>query len=142
MSLWKEWQLTFDVFVNSFYVPNLEHGKYAEVLRFTTTNNNWGNEGDRILAIFTKYKDDTNDDLKGLSFWGQIGDDNNYDISHVSVPQQEWISIKYKQYTNVKTGKVMRQLSSPYLSNKPKPPKLSILSLISSHLPQQTPKSI
>ena len=104
--LGSEWAVSFDVFVNSFYVPNLARGKYAEVLRFTNTANDCCNEGDRILAVFTKYKDNTNDDLKGLSFWGQIGDNDNYYIAHVSVPQQEWISVKYRQYTNVKTGKV------------------------------------
>ena len=43
--------------INSYTVPNLKDGAWAEVLRFTTTENNCCNVGDRILAIFTNNND-------------------------------------------------------------------------------------
>ena len=43
--------------INSYTVPNLKDGVWAEVLRFTTTENNCCNVGDRILAIFTNNND-------------------------------------------------------------------------------------
>ena len=49
--------VSLELKINSYTVPNLAEGIWAEVLRFTTTNNNCCNVGDRILAIFTNNND-------------------------------------------------------------------------------------
>ena len=52
--LGREFEISLDVLVSSFTVPNMQFGVYAEILRFTTTNNNCCEKGDRIVALFTK----------------------------------------------------------------------------------------
>ena len=47
------YRIFIELYINSFTVSNMAKGKWAEILRFTSTDNNCCNIGDRIPAIFT-----------------------------------------------------------------------------------------
>ena len=50
-------KVSLELKIKSYNVPNLKDEYWAEVLRFTTTDNNCCNVGDRIPAIFTNNND-------------------------------------------------------------------------------------
>ena len=97
-----EFEISLDVLVSSFTVPNMQHGKYAEILRFTTTNNNCCNKGDRILALFTK-KD------KRIHAITQIGQKYNSFKNFGSFEVEKWINVRARQFKDTETGKVKCQ---------------------------------
>ncbi len=97
-----EFEISLDVLVSSFTVPNMELGKYAEILRFTTTNNNCCNEGDRIVALFTK-KD------KRIHAITQIGEKYNSFENFGSLEVENWVNVQARQFKDTETGKVKCQ---------------------------------
>ena len=52
-TLGPSYKVAFSVYINSFDRSNLKGGKWAELLRLTTTTNNCCSIGSRIPAIFT-----------------------------------------------------------------------------------------
>ena len=94
-----EFEISLDVLVSSFTVPNMQHGKYAEILRFTTTNNNCCKKGDRILALFTK-KDNS------ILAMTNIGKNYNYHKKFARFEVEKWVNVRARQFKDTITGKV------------------------------------
>ena len=97
--LGKEFEISLDVFVSAFTVPNMQWGNYAEILRLTTTNNDCCKKGDRIVALFTR-KDNS------LIPITHIGENYNYAPVFGSIKVDKWINVRAKQFMDTKTGKV------------------------------------
>ena len=96
--LGQEFEISLDVLISSFTVPNMEWGYHAEILRLTTTTNNCCDKGDRIVALFTR-KDNT------ILTIANIGENfNHYNHHHLEV--DKWIHVKARQFMDAQTGKV------------------------------------
>ena len=94
-----EFEVSLDVLVSSFRVPNMEHGYYAEILRLTTTTNNCCKKGDRILTLFTR-KDNSIIPIT------HIGENYNHAPVFGSIKVDKWIHVRARQFMDTKTGKV------------------------------------
>ena len=86
--------------INSYTVPNLKDGAWAEVLRFTTTENNCCNVGDRILAIFTNNND------KKVYVIMDINNKGNKHVLEHAFEENKWYRIELTQRKNYNDQKV------------------------------------
>ena len=80
----------------------MQLGKYAEILRFTTTSNGCCEKGDRILALFTRKTRNSNE-LHVISHVGEYYN-HHYDIP---IEAEKWVHVEAHQYVDIKTGKVL-----------------------------------
>ena len=95
-SIGPSYKISFDLFVNSYSGVNLQHGYWAEVLRFTCTNKDCCAPGDRIPIVLTKR------DGK-IAVSTQIGDKGNeYGLG--SLKTKTWTRVDIQQY--LQNGKV------------------------------------
>ena len=94
-----EFEVSLDVLVSSFTVPNMEHGAYAEILRFTTTSNNCCKKGDRILTLFTK-KD------KFIHASTSIGENYKHHQNFGRFEVEKWLHVQARQFIDTETGEV------------------------------------
>ena len=87
-------KVSLDIFINSFDGQNLQHGVYAEVLRFTNTTNDCCDLGDRIPSVFT-HKDGY------INVASQIGDNNNYygNYGNGSLKEKTWYKLEIAQFS-------------------------------------------
>ena len=94
-----EYRISLEVFVNSFTVPNMQVGYYADILHFTSTDGNCCKVGGRIPSIFTR-KDNK------IAVCTQIGNNGNYhkDLDFV---KEKWIKLEIQQYS-VGGGEVIK----------------------------------
>ena len=97
--LGKEFEVSLDVLVSSFTVPNMEHGAYAEILRFTTTSNNCCKKGDRILTLFTKKG-------KYIHASTTIGENYNNAKNFGPFEVEKWLQVQARQFMDTETGNV------------------------------------
>ena len=96
------YKISFELFVNSFTGVDLQHGTYAEVLRFTCTNQDCCSPGDRIPLVMT-HKD--SGDAGRITVTTQIGDNGNY-YGLWNIRRKSWTSVEIEQYQQ--NGKVRR----------------------------------
>ena len=94
------YKISFELFINSFTGVNLQHERYAEVLRFTCTNLDCCSPGDRIPLIMT-HKD--SGDTGRITVATQIGDNANY-CGLWNINRRSWTSVAIEQYQQ--NGKV------------------------------------
>ena len=97
-----EYNLSFDLYINSLKVDHLQHGHYAEILRFTTSNFDCCEIGDRIPAVFTywtTYRGHWQYEFyeNGISVATQIHNKGNY-YSHYEVAEKGWMTIEIRQF--------------------------------------------
>ena len=83
-----EFYLYLNFFVHSFN-PKPD-GYYGEVLRITNTNNNYGNFGDRIPAIFTNGKGN-------ILVKSQISDNFDWTSQDISIKNGTWYDLEIEQ---------------------------------------------
>ena len=86
------YRVYLNLYINSFDGTNLKSGKWAELLRFTTTENNCCSIGSRIPAIFTN---------KGgfIQVATQLGNSGNNWKNVNSVNQEKtWYRLEILQY--------------------------------------------
>ena len=84
-------KVSVDIFINSFDGPNLAEGGWrAEILRFTSTDNNCCNIGDRIPAIFTNKNG-------FIAINTQIGNKGSQ-FKAVPLEKETWYSLELLQY--------------------------------------------
>ena len=104
-----EYRISLEVFVNSFTVPHLQVGYYADILHFTSTDGTCCNVGGRIPSIFTK---------KGnkISVCTQIGTNGNYQ-KDFNFAKDEWIKLEIQQYYIV-GGEVIKLKNLAYVAMK------------------------
>ena len=88
-------KVSLDLKVNSYFVPNLFVGTWAEVFRMTSTENDCCNVGDRIMAIFT------NRDTKRVyviidaeDSSGSGGSKHNVHVLEESLKENTWYKIE------------------------------------------------
>ena len=84
------YKISFELFVNSFTGVDLQHGTYAEVLRFTCTNQDCCSPGDRIPLVMT-HKD--SGDAGRITVTTQIGDNGNY-YGLWNIKRRSWTSVE------------------------------------------------
>ena len=108
-SLGPEYRISLEVFVNSFTVPNMQDGYYADILHFTSTDGTCCNVGGRIPSIFTK---------KGnkISVCTQIGTNGNYYNSFDFV-KEKWIKLEIQQ-NYIGGGEVIKFKNLAYVAMK------------------------
>ena len=84
------YRVTLSLYINSFDGDNLLRGKWAELLRFTSTDNNCCAMGDRVPAIFTN---------KGgfIQVASQLGDNGNR-WRNVFLEEKTWYSLEILQF--------------------------------------------
>ena len=83
--------LEFLVKVHSFKVPRLQTHKWAEILRFTTSDKDCCSIGDRIPSVMTHIDN-------GIAVQTQIGDNGNHFHIFPNIVREEWQKIKIKQF--------------------------------------------
>ena len=84
------YSVSLKLYVNSFDGPNLKNGEWAELLRFTTSENDCCSIGDRIPAIFTNKRGT-------IYVTTQVG--NNGDMSkHVPLEPKTWYLVEMNQH--------------------------------------------
>ena len=83
-------KISLKLFINSFVGHNLQNGNLAEVLRFTTTDNDCCAIGDRIPAIFTHRRG-------FLQVATHIGADGNKK-KNFRLDEKTWYTLEIKQY--------------------------------------------
>ena len=86
--------------IKSYNVPNLKDEYWAEVLRFTNTDNNCCNVGDRIPAIFTNNND------KKVYVIMDINNKGNEVVLEHSFEENKWYRIELTQRKNYNDEKV------------------------------------
>ena len=96
-SIGPSYRISFELFVNSFSGVNLQHGWWAEVLRFTCTDKDCCAPGDRIPIIMTR-KDGK------IAVSSQVGDNGNYHGTEPYLKPKTWKRVEIRQYE--KSGKV------------------------------------
>ena len=84
------YRVTLSLYINSFDGDNLLRGKWAELLRFTSTDNNCCAMGDRVPAIFTN---------KGgfIQVATQLGDNANR-WRNVFLEEKTWYTLEILQF--------------------------------------------
>ena len=84
------YRVYLNLYINSFDGTNLKSGKWAELLRFTTTENNCCSIGSRIPAIFTN---------KGgfIQVATQINSNGN-NWKNVNLNEKTWHDFELVQY--------------------------------------------
>ena len=91
LSTWgPSYRIFIELYINSFTVANMAKGKWAEILRFTSTDNNCCNIGDRIPAIFTHKSGH-------LYIATQIGTNGN-EVKYVNLIKRKWHQLELVQY--------------------------------------------
>ena len=94
------YRVTLSLYINSFDGDNLLRGKWAELLRFTSTDNNCCAMGDRVPAIFTN---------KGgfIQVATQLGDNANR-WRNVFLEEKTWYTLEILQFfQNNKVSKIL-----------------------------------
>ena len=83
-------RVSMNLYVNSFDGDNLLRGRFAELLRFTATENNCCGIGDRIPAIFT---------VKGgfIQVATNINNQGNR-VKNVNLNEKTWYKFELMQY--------------------------------------------
>ena len=89
-ALGPDYKISLEVSVNSFTVPNMQAGNYADILHFTSTDGNCCKVGGRIPSIFTR-KDNK------IHVCTQIGNNGNYHKNFDFV-KEKWIKLEIQQY--------------------------------------------
>ena len=84
------YRVTLSLYINSFDGENLLRGKWAELLRFTRTNNNCCAIGDRIPTILTNK-------AGFIQVGTQIGDFGNK-WKNVNLNVKTWYRVELLQY--------------------------------------------
>ena len=95
-SIGPSYKISFDLFVNSFSGVDLQHGSWAEVLRFTCTNKDCCAPGDRIPNVMTNR-------VGNIAVSTQIGDHGNSGPA-LSFNVRTWTNVEIQQYSQ--NGKV------------------------------------
>ena len=95
-----------NLYINSFDGDNLLRGRFAELLRFTSTENNCCGIGDRIPAIFT---------VKGgfIQVATNINNQGNR-VKNVNLNEETWYKFELMQY--VQNNKVTMCVLNFFLS--------------------------
>ena len=83
-------KISLKLFINSFVGHNLQNGNLAEVLRFTTTDNDCCAIGDRIPAIFTTRRG-------FLQVTTHVGANGNKK-KNFRLNEKTWYTLEIKQY--------------------------------------------
>ena len=83
-------RVSFSLLITSFDGDNLFKGKWAELLRFTNTDNNCCRMGDRIPAIFTN----KNGFIQVATQNGQSGNK----LTNVAMEARTWYQLELLQY--------------------------------------------
>ena len=96
-----EFILSFEIFVNSFSPPNMQHGKYAEIFRLSTTEGNCCEVGDRVVQIATV--GGTESDGLELSSCGE----ENHFYQKLDFSQKDvWTNVDIELFLDAESGKV------------------------------------
>ena len=82
-------QVSFDLYINSYSGLGLRFGTWAEMLRFTTTETDCCNVGDRIPAIFTH--------ADGYVHISMIMNGQNW-VKDLRLNEKTWYQIDMTQY--------------------------------------------
>ena len=92
-SIGPSYKISFDLFVNSFLGVDLQHGDWAEVLRFTCTNKDCCAPGDRIPIVLTN---------KGgkIAVATQVGDHGNYGPLFLPFHLKTWKKVEIQQFSH------------------------------------------
>ena len=112
--------MSLELKIKSYNVPNLKDEYWAEVLRFTTTDNNCCNVGDRIPAIFTNNND------KKVYVIMDINNKGNKHVLEHAFEENKWYRIKLTQRKNYNDEKVS------FISNR-KNAKLNIKPILATN---------
>ena len=88
-SLGSEYIVSFEIFVNSFSVPNLKAGKYAEIIRLTTTEGNCCENGDRIVQMSTVGGAESD----GIEFSSSTGGMDAYFYHKFDISKDVWTKV-------------------------------------------------
>ena len=89
------YKVSFDLYIRSFDAENLGGGVWAELIRFTSTNNHGGSPGDRVPAVFT------HKNLSIIHVVNQIGSNVNY-ATNVKLSEKTWYKVELVQYPYIK----------------------------------------
>ena len=100
-SVGPEFILSFEIFVNSFSPPNMQHGKYAEIFRLSTTEGNCCEVGDRVVQIATV--GGTESDGLELS---SCGEENHFYHSLDFSQKDVWTNVDIELFLDAESGKV------------------------------------
>ena len=93
-------KVSLELKIKSYNVPNLKNEYWAEVLRFTNTDNDCCNVGDRIPAIFTNNND------KKVYVIMDINNKGNEVVLEHSFEENKWYKIELTQRKNYNDEKV------------------------------------
>ena len=85
------YKVSFDLYIRSFDAENLGGGVWAELMRFTATDNHGGSPGDRVPALFT------HKNLSIIHVVNQIGSNVNY-ATNVKLSEKTWYKVELVQY--------------------------------------------
>jgi len=88
-SLGSEYIVSFEIFVNSFSVPNLKAGKYAEIIRLSTTEGNCCEDGDRIVQMSTVGGAESD----GIEFSSSTGGMDAYFYHKFDISKDVWTKV-------------------------------------------------
>ena len=92
--------MSLELKIKSYNVPNLKNEYWAEVLRFTNTDNDVGDVGDRIPAIFTNSND------KKVYVIMDINNKANKHVLEHAFEENSWYKIELTQRKNYNDEKV------------------------------------
>ena len=106
-SLGSEYIVSFEIFVNSFSVPNLKAGKYAEIIRLTTTKGNCCEKGDRIVQISTVGGEASD----GIEFSSSTGGMDAYFYHKFVILKDVWTKIDIELLADAAPGEVVSCLN-------------------------------
>ena len=106
-SLGSEYIVSFEIFVNSFSVPNLKAGKYAEIIRLTTTEGNCCENGDRIVQISTVGGEASD----GLEFSSSTGGMDSYFYHKFDISKDVWTKVDIELLEDAASGEVVSCLN-------------------------------
>ena len=106
-SLGSEYIVSFEIFVNSFSVPNLKAGKYAEIIRLTTTEGNCCENGDRIVQISTVGGEESD----GIEFSSSTGGMDAYFYHKFEILKDVWTKVDIELLADAASGEVVSWLN-------------------------------
>ena len=106
-SLGSEYIVSFEIFVNSFSVPNLKAGKYAEIIRLTTTEGNCCENGDRIVQISTVGGEASD----GIEFSTSTGGMDAYFYHKFDISKDVWTKVDIELLEDAASGEVVSCLN-------------------------------
>ena len=85
----KYFDISFYLWIDSFDVPNNQ--RFSELLRFTSTDKECCNLGDRLPAVFANSQ-------RYIQVACSVGTDGNYDVNKEDFQTKTWTKFEIKQY--------------------------------------------